>query len=138
MSMSQARPGRSLRVLLVDRDENVGRWIGLLIDRTTDFEYAGLCRSLDELPPAVRDIHPDLVIMDLNAANPEEINLNELKRAVPGLKIFLTDNVDSGRVYQDLARRLSADGFISKSNIQESLTRLRTAVGSGSEEVGDG
>ncbi|MBW2619033.1 MAG: hypothetical protein JRC92_09175 [Deltaproteobacteria bacterium] len=138
MSGCQATQGRSLRVLLVDADENVGRWIGLLIDQTVGFEYSGLCLSPNELLPAVLDTRPDLIIMDLNGANKADISPNEIKRAVPGLKIFLTDNVDGGRVYQDLARRLSANGFMSKNNIQESLTRLCTAVDSGSEEVDDG
>jgi DNA-binding NarL/FixJ family response regulator len=124
MAEKHQMEGPELRVLVFDRDENGGRWLGMVLDCTPGCEFAGLSKSPEGLEEMALKTRAQAVLMNLRDALAAETDLLAgLREVGPSLKIFLMDEEDRS-VYHDQARRLGADGFVSKARLTEGLAEL--------------
>ncbi|WCO68817.1 response regulator transcription factor [Iamia majanohamensis] len=72
-----------LRVLLVDDDPLVRSGLALMLGGAHDVEVVGEAADGDEVPDAVADLAPDLVLMDIRMARVDGITATENLRAAP-------------------------------------------------------
>lgn len=125
MGKRHPEEGRKLKVVVAEGDGYLGRWLARLVNSTPGYKCVGLCPALEELFLVAVLTTPDLIIMNLaELGQLPSSSLKAIRKALPGLKIFLTD-ADSGSAYLKASLRLEADGFLSKSAIPDELDRIR-------------
>jgi DNA-binding NarL/FixJ family response regulator len=126
MGKSHPEEGRKLKVVVAEGDGFLGRWLARLVNTTPGYRCVGLCPALEELFLVAVLTAPDLIIMNLaELGQLPSLSLKAIKKALPGLKIFLTD-AGSGPAYRKASLRLKADGFLPKDSIPDELERIRT------------
>ncbi|ADK83441.1 response regulator receiver protein [Desulfarculus baarsii DSM 2075] len=114
-----------IRVMLLDRGQYVGQWLGRLLGRTPGFSYLGHCDGGRCLESRALRTRPDVVLMDLQTARALPGGaMGRLRQSLPGAMFVLMD-LDDGGNYERLARRLGADGFISSANMPQALEKIR-------------
>jgi DNA-binding NarL/FixJ family response regulator len=120
-----------LRVVLVDDQELVRSGLRRILRRKDGFEIVAECADGSEVPEAVADHRPDVVVMDLRMRNVDGIEATRRLREDPDappvlvLTTFDDDELLSG------ALRAGAAGFLLKDSPAEDLVRAVRAVGSG-------
>jgi len=128
MGKSRPEEGRKLKVVVAEGDDQVGRWLARLVNSTPGFQCVGLCPAPKELFLVAVLTNPDLIIINLaELGQVPSLSLQAIKRALPGLKVFLTDS-GSGPAYRAVSLRLKADGFIPKARFLDELERLRPGL----------
>ncbi|MGW0041607.1 response regulator transcription factor [Rhodococcus sp. NPDC003348] len=120
-------------MLLVDDQELVRSGLRRILRRKDGFVIAGECSDGSQVPAAVREHAPDVVLMDLRMKNVDGITATRELRArnehppVLVLTTFDDDELLSG------ALRAGAAGFILKDSPAEELIRgVRTVAAGGS------
>lgn len=121
-------PDTDIRVMLLDRGQYVGQWLGRLLGRTPGFSYVGHCDGGRCLETRATRIKPDVVLMDLQTARSMPGGaMVRLRQSMPGVMFVLMD-LEEGAHYERLARRLGADGFVSSANMPQALDMIRRNV----------
>jgi DNA-binding NarL/FixJ family response regulator len=122
--------GPEISVLLVDDQDLVRSGLRRILRRKDGFVIAAECADGDEVPDAVAEHHPDVVVMDLRMKRVDGIEATG-KLAAPGsppvlaLTTFDDDELLSG------ALRAGASGFVLKDSSAEELIRAVRAVARG-------
>jgi DNA-binding NarL/FixJ family response regulator len=120
-----------VRVVLVDDQELVRSGLRRILRRKDGFEIVAECADGSEVPQAVANHRPDVVVMDLRMRNVDGIEATRRLREDPDappvlvLTTFDDDELLSG------ALRAGAAGFLLKDSPAEDLARAVRAVGSG-------
>jgi DNA-binding NarL/FixJ family response regulator len=120
-----------VRVVLVDDQELVRSGLRRILRRKDGFEVVAECADGSEVPAAVAEHGPDVVVMDLRMRDVDGIEatrrLREAEDAPPVLVLttFDDDELLSG------ALRAGAAGFLLKDSPAEDLVRAVRAVASG-------
>ncbi|MFF0815935.1 response regulator [Rhodococcus sp. NPDC003318] len=120
-----------VRVLLVDDQELVRSGLRRILRRKDGFVIAGECSDGAEVPTAVREHDPDVVLMDLRMKEVDGIAATRALRAhaanppVLVLTTFDDDELLSG------ALRAGAAGFLLKDSPAEELIRAVHTVAAG-------
>ena len=120
-----------VRVVLVDDQELVRSGLRRILRRKDGFEVVAECADGSEVPAAVAEHAPDVVVMDLRMRDVDGIEatrrLREADDAPPVLVLttFDDDELLSG------ALRAGAAGFLLKDSPAEDLVRAVRAVASG-------
>jgi DNA-binding NarL/FixJ family response regulator len=120
-----------VRVVLVDDQELVRSGLRRILRRKDGFEIVAECADGSEVPQAVAEHRPDVVVMDLRMRNVDGIEATRRLRDNPDappvlvLTTFDDDELLSG------ALRAGAAGFLLKDSPAEELVRAVRAVGSG-------
>jgi DNA-binding NarL/FixJ family response regulator len=120
-----------VRVVLVDDQELVRSGLRRILRRKDGFEIVAECADGSEVPQAVAEHRPDVVVMDLRMRNVDGIEATRRLRDNPDappvlvLTTFDDDELLSG------ALRAGAAGFLLKDSPAEDLVRAVRAVGSG-------
>ena len=117
------------RILLADDHAILRAGLRLLIDNQPDLQVVGEAGNGLETVARVRDLHPDLVLLDLNMPELDGLSaIPLLKQESPTLKIMILtmhDDVD----YLEEALRAGASGFLLKQAVDvELLTAIRAVV----------
>ncbi|MFH1139194.1 MAG: response regulator [Pseudomonadota bacterium] len=115
----------TIKVWVVDTDEDIRHWLGRLIDRTTGFSCLGFSADLEHLPLEAGQSSPDLVLVDAGAAVAEGPDYFLTIRRRLGRSKFVVMELEERSGYERLARRAGADAYMSKARAPESLADLK-------------
>lgn len=128
--VSNEKPGRALRVLLVDDDALVRGWLRIALDGST-FTLAGEAARAAEALELVERERPDLLIVDyrLEDGFGTEFVRELRRRGVDAPAIVVTASRVRG--LNELARAAGAQGTLLKTGEREELFALLQAVASG-------
>ena len=114
------------RILLVDDHEVVRKGIASLL--STRWEVCGEARDGAEAIEQVRQLKPELVILDLRMPRMSgTIAAKAIRRAAPNVKIMLLSVHDS-ETLETLTPLVGADAWLSKSCSTETLHKTIAAV----------
>lgn len=119
----------SIKVVIIDPDEDVRRWLGRLLDRTEGFDCTGQYADVEGIfahPPASR---PDLVLVETHLAVSEKEIFKKLKESFGEARFALMD-IEEGSSYETISRRMGADIFLSKARVPESLAEMKKLISS--------
>jgi DNA-binding NarL/FixJ family response regulator len=111
-----------MRVLLADDEMNVRSALRLLLEQESGISVAGEVTNYTELVSQVKNINPDLVLLDWEL--PGELGrefLNSIRREYPGTRVVVLSS------QPDIKKRALAGGataFISKEEPPERLLSL--------------
>ena len=104
----------TIRVAIVEDDEQVRENLAALIGGTKGFECVGTCASGEEALTTLPRRSPDVVLMDINLPGMSGVEcVRQLKSVAPELQIvMLTVYDDSDRIFQAL--QMGAAGYLLK------------------------
>jgi DNA-binding NarL/FixJ family response regulator len=112
-------------VLIVDDHPIVRQGLAQLINEEKDLEVCGQAEDAHEAIQAIRQLDPDLVIVDISLKDTSGIELiKDLKVQYPALPV-LTLSMHDEAVYGERALRAGAKGYIMK---QEATEKVVTAI----------
>lgn len=123
--------GPEISVLLVDDQDLVRSGLRRILRRKDGFTVVAECADGDEVPAAVTEHRPDVVVMDLRMKRVDGIAATRGLAATPdsppvlALTTFNDDELLSG------ALRAGASGFVLKDSSAEELIRAVRAVAGG-------
>jgi DNA-binding NarL/FixJ family response regulator len=121
----------SIRVVLVDDQPLVRAGLRVLIADTTDIDVVGEAGTGAEAVPLVREVHPDVVVMDIRMPGMDGIEAT--RRIVAGTGappvVVLTTFDDDEYVYAAL--RAGASGFLVKDMALEDILGAIRVVAAG-------
>lgn len=110
----QTDPRKPLRLLLVDDEELILAAFCLLVQQLEGVTLAGTASSGREAVTKARELHPDLILMDLRMPDLDGIEATrQIKTALPGTKVVaLTALEDPLQI--TMALEAGLDGFLLK------------------------
>jgi DNA-binding NarL/FixJ family response regulator len=112
-------------VLIVDDHPIVRQGLAQLIDQEKDLEVCGQAADAHEAMQAIRQLNPDMVIVDISLKDTSGMELiKDLKIQHPDLPV-LTLSMHDEAVYGERALRAGARGYIMK---QEATGKVVTAI----------
>ncbi len=118
-------PQKPKRVLIVDDHPLFRHGIVSLIKVEPDFEVCGEAEDAASALAAVKELQPDVVLLDISLCQANGIDLvSELKAAQPGLPVLMLSMHDDS-LYALRALRAGASGYVMK---REALALVMTAL----------
>ncbi|MBU2548029.1 MAG: response regulator [Proteobacteria bacterium] len=112
-------------VLVIDPDGDIRHWMERLLNRTDNFTCLGAAASVLELSGDADRIRPAMILVDAQSTSlPGSDLIRHLRGVYPAAKVVIMEIEEGGR-YENLARRIGADAYISKSSVPESLDDLK-------------
>lgn len=132
MSAPEDKP---YRIFLVDDHAVVRQGTRDILDRSPHFEVVGEADSGKDLPGRLKLKSPDLLLLDINMPDQNGLELYEVIRPVfPNLPIvFFTAHTDLQYILR--ARKLAADGYLSKTLSADDLQAALLQVLQGESPV---
>ena len=119
------RSGGKSRVFLVEDHAVVCEGLAFLIGGEGDLSVCGSAKSLPEAMPLIRELRPDVVVVDITLGDGNGLELIEtIHNHDPNLPI-LTLSMHDESIYGERALRAGAKGYIMKS---EASDKLRAAI----------
>lgn len=119
------------RILLADDHAVLRDGLKLLINRQPDMEVVGEAGDGEEALKKVRQLNPDVVLMDLSMPNVNGVEAMEaLRRSHPHVKVLVL-TVHEGDVYLQPALKAGARGYIVKRAAAEEVVNAVRVVMSG-------
>jgi signal transduction histidine kinase/DNA-binding response OmpR family regulator len=110
-----------IRILIVDDHELVRRGIRTLLTSRADFELCGEAADGVQGVDKAKELHPDIVLMDITMPNRNGLDATRLiRKALPGTEVILVSQNESS-VVQRQAIEVDARAFVPKSNIANDL-----------------
>ena len=104
-----------VNVLVVDDQEPFRRVAGMVVDSTEGFDLAGLAATGEEGVEAVRRLHPDLVLMDVNLPGIDGIEATRrILAEAPATVVLLLSTYEAAE-YERRASECGAGAFLPKS-----------------------
>jgi DNA-binding NarL/FixJ family response regulator len=113
--------GRTLRVLVVDDNENVRRNVRQLLQSQADIEV--VCEALDGADALckAREHLPDVVLLDVTMPNMNGLELAQvLKQEFPSIQVIIVSQHDS-RGFKWAALAAGVSGYVVKSDAGRDL-----------------
>jgi DNA-binding NarL/FixJ family response regulator len=120
-----------VRVLLVDDQELVRSGLRRILRRRDGVLVVGECEDGDQVGAAVRDLHPDVVVMDLRMRRVNGIDATRALRREPDAPPVLVLTTFDDDELLAAALRAGAAGFLLKDSAAEDLVRGVRTVASG-------
>lgn len=112
-------------ILIVDDHPIVRQGLAQLINQEKDLEVCGQAEDAHEAMQAIRELNPDMVIVDIALKDTSGMELiKDLKIQYPNLPV-LTLSMHDEAVYGERALRAGAKGYIMK---QEAIDKVVTAI----------
>jgi DNA-binding NarL/FixJ family response regulator len=109
------------KIVLIDDHDTFRAGLRQLVEKHADFTVAGEGADARQGEEAVRDIKPDIVIVDLSLPDKSGIQLTRiLKTAVPGIGIIIV-SMHSKIDYIMGALRAGANGYLVKESVSACL-----------------
>jgi DNA-binding NarL/FixJ family response regulator len=125
-------------VLIVDDHPIVRQGLAQLINQESDLAVCGQAEDAHEAIQAIRQLDPDLVIVDISLKDTSGVELiKDLKVQYPDLPI-LTLSMHDEAVYGERALRAGAKGYIMKQEATEKVVTAIRRVLAGEVYVSDG
>ncbi|OBH15688.1 response regulator transcription factor [Mycolicibacter sinensis] len=123
--------GPEISVLLVDDQDLVRSGLRRILRRKDGFVVTGECADGDEVPDAVAEHRPDVVVMDLRMKRLDGIEATRGLTATPGSPPVLALTTFDEDELLSAALRAGASGFVLKDSPAEELIRAVRAVAGG-------
>jgi DNA-binding NarL/FixJ family response regulator len=112
-------------VLIVDDHPIVRQGLAQLINQEKDLEVCGQAEDAHEAMQAIRQLNPDMVIVDIGLKDTSGMELiKDLKVQYPDLPVLTLSMYDEA-VYGERALRAGAKGYVMK---QEATEKVVTAI----------
>jgi DNA-binding NarL/FixJ family response regulator len=121
----------TVRVLLVDDQELVRSGLRRILRRRDGFVVVGECEDGDEVPAAVAEHAPDVVVMDLRMRRVSGIEATRRLRADEGAPPVLVLTTFDDDELLSAALRAGASGFLLKDSPAEDVAKGVVAVAQG-------
>jgi len=116
------------RIFLVDDHPIVRKGLAQLIDSETDLSVVGQGEEAYQSLRAIREVKPDLVLVDVSLKDSDGIELlKELKAQTPELPVLVVSMHDES-LYAERALRAGAGGYVMKQEPPETLLSAIRAV----------
>jgi DNA-binding NarL/FixJ family response regulator len=125
--MSETAP---VRVLLVDDQELVRSGLRRILRRRDGFEVVGECGDGEEVPAAIAEHRPDVVVMDLRMPRVDGIAATRSIRGSDGPPVLVLTTFDDDELLSG-ALHAGAAGFLLKDSSADDLSRAIRAVAVG-------
>lgn len=121
-------PSRS--ILIVDDHPMLRRGLAALIETDPDLSVCGEAETCQDAMLALRDMRPDLVIIDLALRESDGLDLvKQVKASYPETPTMVLSMHDEA-VYAERALRAGARGYVSKQQLDETvLDAIRRVLG---------
>jgi CheY-like chemotaxis protein len=112
---------RSVEVLIVDDQARFRRLLRSLIESQPEYRVCGEASDGMEAIQKVDQLHPDLVLMDINMPRMNGLEATRIiRRESPDCNVVIVSQNDA-RVTRDQARSADANGFVTKSDLIRDL-----------------
>jgi DNA-binding NarL/FixJ family response regulator len=135
---SSSDPRGKRTILIVDDHPIVRQGLAQLINQEKDLEVCGQAEDAHEAIQTIRELDPDLVIVDISLRDTSGVDLiKDLKVQYPDLPI-LTLSMHDEAVYGERALRAGAKGYIMKQEATEKVVTAIRRVLAGEVYVSDG
>lgn len=113
-----------MRVLIVDDSQVLRERLAGMLDKVNGLSVVGLSQSCSEARQSIRELRPDLVILDLQLGDGSGIEiLRETKLKDPSIQFIVFTN-QSELQYRLRCEDLGADYFLCKSTEVKSLVAI--------------
>jgi DNA-binding NarL/FixJ family response regulator len=121
-----------VKVMLVDDHALIRASLSFLLRATAGFDVVGECADGAEAPERARQLHPDVVLMDVNLNTTSGIVVTrDLLRINTDVKVLMLSGSVNPQVLQDAAQA-GANGFVLKGgDPQELLAAVRHVADGG-------
>lgn len=122
-------------IVLADDHQLFREGVKRIIDLETDMEVVAECSDGDEVAMVCRNLHPDVVLMDINMPNVNGVEATQCVRdQCPGTRvIILSIHDDEAYVYETL--RTGASGYLLKDMEAEDLIEAVRSVAQGNAYI---
>ncbi|NLT75313.1 MAG: response regulator transcription factor [Planctomycetes bacterium] len=126
------------RIVIVDDHPIVRQGLAQLIDQEDDLHICGQAEDAHEAMQAIRELNPDLVIVDISLRTTSGIDLiKDIKTQFPALPV-LTLSMHDEALYAERALRAGARGYIMKQEAPEEVVAAIRRVLAGTTYVSQG
>lgn len=124
-----------IKVVLADDHQLFREGVKRIIDLESDMEVVAECSDGEEVAAVCRDLHPDVVLMDINMPNMNGVEATQcLRDACPKTRvIILSIHDDEAYVYETL--RTGASGYLLKDMEAEDLIEAVRMVATGNAYI---
>jgi len=113
------------KIVIVDDHPIVRQGLAQLINQEKDLEVCGQAGDAHEALQAIRQLHPDMVIVDIGLKDTSGMELiKDLKIQYPDLPVLTLSMYDES-IYGERALRAGARGYVMK---QEATAKVVTAI----------
>ncbi|MCV7400260.1 response regulator transcription factor [Mycobacterium fragae] len=119
-----------ISVLLVDDQDLVRSGLRRILRRKDGFTVVAECADGDEVPAAVAEHHPDVVVMDLRMKRVDGIEATRKLAAAGSPPVLALTTFDDDELLSSVLRA-GASGFVLKDSSAEELIRAVRAVAQG-------
>jgi len=124
-SQSSTEPHGKRTVLIVDDHPIVRQGLAQLINQEKDLEVCGQAEDAHKAMQAIRQLNPDMVIVDISLKGTSGLELiKDLRVQYPDLPALMLSMYDEA-VYGERALRAGAKGYVMK---QEATEKVVTAI----------
>jgi len=114
----------AVKVLLVDDFEGFRHSLRSFLKSQPGFEVVGEAMDGNEAIEKADQLHPDLVLMDLEMPNRDGFDATrEIKRRLPETRVVIL-SMHASDVYRRAAREFRADDFIDKNSMKYALVAV--------------
>lgn len=121
----------TLRLVLADDHTVVREGLRALLESESDFEVVGQANNGDEVVPLVRDLHPDVVVLDLMMGGKSGLDVTrELTERYPATRVLIL-SMHQSEAYVLEALRNGAAGYALKQAEAGELERAIREVAAG-------
>jgi DNA-binding NarL/FixJ family response regulator len=120
-----------VRVLLVDDQQLARAGLRMILCPEEGFEVVGECADGAEVPAAVADVRPDVVVMDVRMPRVDGAEATRRLRAAPDAPPVLVLTTFRDEEVLSAALRAGASGFLLKDAPGEEILRATRAVAAG-------
>ena len=117
-----APPSRRRKVLIVDDHPIVRQGLRAMIDAEPDLRICGEAENEREARVAIRELNPDMVVVDLSLEHGDGINLvRDVHSHHPGVALLVLSMHDES-IYAERLLAVGASGYIMKQAAADQLT----------------
>jgi two-component system response regulator NreC len=118
-----------VRLLLVDDHEIVRAGLRTLLEREADFEVVGEATNGRKAIERVRELSPDVVVMDVSMPELNGIDATrQVIAAVPGVKVIGLSASEDDRMTIEMLRAGAAGHLTKSAAFEELVTAIRTVI----------
>lgn len=126
------------RIVIVDDHPIVRQGLAQLIEQEDDLHICGQAEDAHEAMRAIRELNPDLVIVDISLRTTSGIDLiKDIRAQFPALPV-LTLSMHDEALYAERALRAGAKGYIMKQEAPEEVVTAIRRVLAGTTYVSQG